>query len=826
MINERDGYVDDINEDDLDNQIKKQQIDDDSMRRHEIDRGSEVEYRSSFKRKMAQEDVLMSNREQLFIKDGNAEILRLITRGKNDEENIYVNIPPQQSQYIMVENGGKEILMKRFIDEQSNGKQIVREHYQIVPSTQQQQQMAKSDTGNPQHISEIYVNKSQGGSAIYSHPDHNPDVKIVHTHNLQNTPHLAVPDSQMQHAYSNQSLIQQELENSLKQQNALLRQILLEKEKLQEKYSQQETALETQSLPGHSLAIATQTDCEAGTQTEPSSPVKVRRRARSENDDSMSEDDYEYVRYSPPNSPEGVYWIKRKKPKRKGKNKSNDKPRRRVVMVDEVKRKIRTPIKEESEDLPSPSPPKMHQETKTSILRRLKNQESSKVDHSHVRSAGLKKDVLMEISDSFDERKSPGMSDKERRKHFQKMHSRRVQYYEESEDDDSDDIVIRRNNYSADSLEEYSDNDEPLPHYHRCRNHRNFNYSRHGSSTDARESSGYPPSESRRRYATSTNVSASPSVHNHRLSRRDSTNKERLEKPRRQTTSEPPPQQRPGKGPAPKPPSSKHLGKAPTRSETDLIHRYREEVLFDASKSTPRYMEWYYNKAKESDIEKRRQDEYRNEKEKNKVGNKKLVGGSEKRIKAKAYRLDEPKYKPEPLPRTTPPPKGSRMLKEDVQKNKEHAPKIQTDANHPLLQYSEHRYEHEYNPAPDIPIPPVKLPHYLYPETPPMAGMDSKKVKALTPKPKPSPIREHEVKESKTRNPNAQTEQNANQNISKQLNASTLEDDHDSGIAMNSLLHSLGKRNPIADKKSVFTIAYDEAKVKKIQSESDSPQFN
>lgn len=786
------------------------------MRRHEIDRGSEAEYRSSFKRnKMAQEDVILSNRDQYFIKDGNAEILRLITRGKNDEENIYVNIPPQP-QYIMVENAGKEILMKRYIDEQSNGKQIVREHYQVVPATHQP--APKSDGGQVPHISEIYVNKSQG-SAIYSQADPNSDVRIVHT-NLQNTPHLAVPgETQMQHAYSNQSLIQQELENSLKQQNALLRQILLEKEKLQEKYNQQETALETQSLPGHTSAIATQTDCDAGTQTDDFQAAKSRRRARSENDDSMSEDEYEYVRYSPPNSPEGVYWIKRKRPRRRG-SRSKSEKRRRVVMVDDIKRKIRTPIKEENEEFATQSPPlKRTQETRASILRRLKNQQSSKIDHSHVkhgRSAGLKTDVLLEITDSFDERKSPAASDRERRKHFQKMHPRRNQYYEDSEEDDSDDIIVRRNNYSADSLDDYSDYEDQMPHYHRCKNYKNLQVSRRDSMGDVRDSSGYTPT-SHRRYATPSNVSASSSQ-NHRISRKDSQ-KERSEKSRREATSEPPPQNRSVKGPAPKPPSTKYLGRAPTKSETDL--RYRDEV-FDPSKSAPRYMEWYYNKAKGSDLDKRGLDEYRSEKERSKVANKKMVGGSEKRIKAKASRSDEQRYKPEPLPRTTPPPKGQRMLKEDMQKNKEHAPKIQTDANHPLLQYSEHRYEHEYNPQPDIPIPPVKLQHYMYPETPPMAGVESKK-KAQLLKPKPSPIREHEVKEHSAR---SSTQPDATSSSQKQLNASTLEDDHDSGIAMNSLLHSLGKRNPIADKKSVFTIAYDEAKVKKIQSDGDSPQFN
>lgn len=804
------------------------------MRRHEIDRGSDADYdpQTSVKR--------VNNRDQFFIKDGNAEILRLITRGKNDEENIYVNIPPQQPppQYIMVDNGGKEILMKRFIDEQANGKHIIREHYQIVPTIQHQKVddgMLNAPQQHQQHVSEIYVNKSQPGSMIYSQmPEPNGDIKLIHTNQLQSAPHLTAPDSQMQHAYSNQS-IQLELENSLKQQNALLRQILLEKEKLEEKYSQQELALETQSLPGQSMAMATQTDCEAGTQTDRKASAKPpRRRARSENDDSMSEDEYEYIRYSPPNSPQGVYWIKRRKHKKKTHHRGhNDRPsRRRVVMVEEIKRKIRTPIKEESEEFATQqSPPRNYPETKASLLRRLKNGHGT---HKHVdakRSSGLKKDVLMEITDSFEEQQRAMESGSyERRKTFQKSHAKRIEYYDEQSDEDADsdsEIVIRRNHYSGDSLDdEYTDSEEMAAHERR-RNYRNIVFSRQGSSTEAKDAIGYPIYElDGRRYINVPSGTSTPA--SNRLSRKDSTAER--ERHRRQTTSEPPHNRSTSKGRSTKPQEHRPPKKSSmAHSETDLIHRMREDG-FDVSTKVPapRYMEWYYNKSKESDLEKRRLDEYRSEKEKSKVANKKMVGGIEKRIKSKVARTEDVKYKPEPLPRTTPPPKGARMLKEDVQLNKTFAPKIETDSNHPLLQYSEHRYEHEYDPAPDIPVPPTKLPHYMYPETPPLASVEGRgsKLKSQRLKPKPSPIHENEVKEPSSSRHSSQTDINGSQNVSKQLNASTLEDDHDSGIAMNSLLHSLGKRNPIADKKSVFTIAYDEAKIKKLQSESDSPQLS
>ena len=549
------------------------------------------------------------------------------------------------------------------------------------------------------------------------------------------------------------------------------------------------------------MAIATQTDCEAGTQTDPISARPVRRRARSENDDSMSDEEYEYVRYSPPNSPEGVYWIKRKKHRRRGKYKPTDKPRRRVVMVEEVKRKIRTPIKEESEDPPSQSPSKS--ETRISIMKRVKDGVTPSRSINSTRSHGLNKQVLMEISDSFDDQLSPEMENN--RKHIHKISShRRVEYYEEESDnnvDSDNDIVIRRNHYSADSLEdEYSDYEDN----HHLKRRSNRIFSRQGPSIVSTEQHGDG------RYVSS--VTSTPAF-KQRVSRKDSSSDR--QKQRRQTASEPP--HRSSKGPAPKPPSDGNsLKKTSIRSEADLVRRVGEGGL-EISKSVPRYMEWYYNKSKDSDLEKKRLDEYRNEKEKSKVGAKKMVGGIEKRTKSKASRQDESYSKPEPMPRTSPP-KGARMLKEDVQMNKTLAPKIQTDTNHPLLQYSEHRYEHEYNPAPDIPVAPTKLPHYMYPETPPLASMQDKGKKQQTPRTKPSPIHEHEIKDS--------SRIDVGQTQSKQLNASTLEDDHDSGIAMNTLLHSLGKRNPIADKKSVFTIAYDDVKVKKIQSESDSPQFS
>ncbi|XP_037916854.1 cadherin-86C isoform X2 [Hermetia illucens] len=829
LINDRDAYIEDVVDEHNESHIYRNQykskhgtvaeerhIDDDSMRRHEIDRGSDIDYggRSSLKRQ--------SNRE-LYIKDGNAEILQLMTRGKQDEENIYVNVPPKagtltQPQFVMVDNSGKEILMRRFIEEQPDGKQIIREHYQIVPGATYIQTMP-NEVQNIQTTTDLYGTKSGANSVVYSQME--PEVKVIHTQPVQGKSQLD-DEPQLQPAVSNQSLIQQELEQSLKQQNALLRQILLEKEKLEERYNQQEVALETQSLPCHSMAIATQTDCEAGTQTD-AVPTSARRRARSENDDSMSDDDYEYIRYSPPNSPNGVYWIKRKRHKKKIRYRPADKPRKRIVMVEEVKRKIRTPIKEESEEAEYKrrSPTK---EKKVAMLKKMKGDSSSKAKLKQSKSSSLDKDLLMEISDSLDEQASPDLKD--RKKH--RIHVKEVAYYDSQGESDGDEIVIRRNTYSE-SGEEYTDDDDSRHIEIRVRDGRSRSSSRRQSSPDHKKES-----TSQQSHKPTKSVPATPPS-KPRLSRKDAvTSKE----PRRQTTSEPP--NRASKRPAPKPPApdkQKQRGsRLSAQSETDLVERVDHEDV-ESTKSVPKYMEWYYAKKKgTTDSEgPSKSEDHKSDKVKPKAGTKKPSGGSDRRPgKARPAKpqeqQDEGKQKPEPMPRKSPP-KGARLLKEDILVNKNLKPRIETEANHPLLQHSEHHFERKYDPAPDIPVPPTKLPHYLYPETPPFVSGDSKK-KSKDFKPKPSPIKENEVKVSSTGTTvyidgSSSRKASTAQSQSKQLNAATLEDDHDSGIAMNSLLHSMGRRNPIAEKKSVFTIAYDNVnQVKRIPSESESPPFS
>ncbi|KAI8422680.1 hypothetical protein MSG28_006451 [Choristoneura fumiferana] len=177
--------------------------------------------------------------------------------------------------------------------------------------------------------------------------------------------------------------------------------------------SQVESKLETQSLPGHSV-MATQTECHIGTQTEPEINKPTRRKARSDND-SYSEDDSEMI---VEDDTAKVAWVKRRKPKKKLKYKD---PRRSMRVYD-VKRKIKTPIIEESEISPSLESEKHVKISKTnereehvknygditkSTVTTSKNEtvSSTRIKMSESdRKSGLRKELLMEISDSLDEK--------------------------------------------------------------------------------------------------------------------------------------------------------------------------------------------------------------------------------------------------------------------------------------------------------------------------------------------------------------------------------------------------------------------------------------
>ncbi|KAK5650802.1 hypothetical protein RI129_001831 [Pyrocoelia pectoralis] len=267
-----------------------------SLRRHEFERGSAL---GGGKHVVNKTHFIKDDpREQLYIREGNTDILRLITRGGEHQR------PNTLVEQSVVDDNGKEILMRRFID-------------------QQQMTSRAPQASLPNEI----------------------------THN------------QTEH---------DQLEATLREQNNLLKQILLERER--------EVRLETQSLPA-----GTQTDRDAFTQTEPRYLRPPRRLIRSDNDASDASEDESYVTK---NKRTSTYSTVRKK----------DGP--------PFKRKIRTPIQEESESNVETSE---LQEASSStrgnldrlrlqVIKELLNERSSK--NRPTRSA-IRKEVLKEIAASL-----------------------------------------------------------------------------------------------------------------------------------------------------------------------------------------------------------------------------------------------------------------------------------------------------------------------------------------------------------------------------------------------------------------------------------------
>ncbi|KAK4881518.1 hypothetical protein RN001_004837 [Aquatica leii] len=265
----------------------------DSLRRHEYERGSD---RGGHKRVIHKSQFTKDDpREHLYIREGNADILRLITRGGEQQR------PPTLVDQSVEPDNGKEILMRRFID---------------------QQQM----TAAPQ------------------------PVNLPNEINRNNIEH-------------------EQLEATLREQNNLLKQILLERER--------EVRLETQSLPA-----GTQTDRDAFTQTEPRYLRPPQRLIRSDNDASDVSDD-EVLRS-------------------KKRNAKHTSLRRRDA--NQVKRKIRTPIQEESEsnvettDVNDSSSKRTLEKLRMQVIQELLNQSTS---NSRQTRSAIRKEVLREIAASL-----------------------------------------------------------------------------------------------------------------------------------------------------------------------------------------------------------------------------------------------------------------------------------------------------------------------------------------------------------------------------------------------------------------------------------------
>ncbi|KAJ2950154.1 hypothetical protein O0L34_g11506 [Tuta absoluta] len=773
---------------------QRREHDNDSIRRHEIDRGSEVgvflksdgdknvNNKDRTKREHAPSSL---GRDQFFIKEGNTEILRLVTRGKNEEER-YVNLPIHQqrpvtliphTQYVVVD--GKELLMERFIREQGEEAKNIRDRMGKV--TTDLDNISQHDKDG-----KSVGQRSQVGSDIQQHyhdytnmPPDVPGLVPLKTDYLQS----ALLEMQ------NKSTIHQELlESSLRKQNELLHQILIERERMlqnQETASQVESKLETQSLPGQSV-MATQTECHIGTQTEPEILKPTRRKARSDND-SYSEDESEMVVENEANK---VAWIKRKKPKKKIKYKDP----RRSLRIYELKRKIKTPIIEESDVSPSLESEKHVKISKTNEREeRTKNygdkmkstvttSKNETVHTTHVKRADddhksrLRREVLMEISDSLEEKIDSEASDKRPRLKRQSPVS--------AED------ALKRLAIEHESSKEMHSRSSSA-----SKDNRNLVFSRQGSSTEARD-----VAEQHVQIAVAEKLQ-SPS-------KKDSSSNTESSK------------------------KSDGDGKNGENSKTQ--------------KSLPRYMQWYGkkgalkppNQSEKSAPRKPKRpsrDAAKEDKEKSgrygKIVSKDTQGDSsevKKNFKSKESEFIHPRLLKEE--KVTPVPEGP-------------LPDV-----HPLLQHSEHRYEHQYeNSNPLCYIQPTHIPKYLgaQPNIARRQSIEQHPVYVNQDEVKNKEPRKQELSESAlTHSISISTSYEEDRNITSEVHVSKINiggdnvpdishrttkiDDNDSGIAMNTLVQQAGniKRLPITEKKSVFTIAYDDVQqTKQLRPDSSSTSY-
>ncbi|XP_076302670.1 cadherin-86C-like, partial [Lasioglossum baleicum] len=273
----------------------------DSLQRHEMDRGSDLQhqaYRQRFMEPDMNEETTI--REQHFYREGNAEVLRLVTRGQVEDTSHPHQLHHHRPTTLIVD--GKDIILQRFIEDQKSRHELsmqdieaarsMESHQRPKELCQQQQQPEiilipdRLDLGHRQHLEEIGPTVQR---LVIDHGDYDPQKieKESLRHEKQESLGAPITDrpaviAKDQIQPSNAQYGFHDLE--LARQNALLTRLLLERENRRGGAGAVDSTsyLETQSLPGQ-VAIATQTDRTAATQTE--RQVK----SRSDNDESDEE---------------------------------------------------------------------------------------------------------------------------------------------------------------------------------------------------------------------------------------------------------------------------------------------------------------------------------------------------------------------------------------------------------------------------------------------------------------------------------------------------------------------------------------------------------
>ncbi|XP_039305900.1 cadherin-86C isoform X3 [Solenopsis invicta] len=367
----------------------------DSLQRHEIERGSDIQrqaYRQRYVDPELNNERETAIREQHFYREGNAEVLQLVTRGQVEDRGQHRHYPT-----FVVD--GKDVLLQRFIQDQKTRNELPMQEAEMVRTIDSHQRSRNLY----QHKQEVLLlpeeldvrrrrtielesgEQKMDDEYATQNMDMEPQMRDVRRQEISiNMPGISSKDrpsivKDQKQSTAVQSIAFHDME--LARQNALLTRLLLERESRHTGGTVMDAAsyLETQSLPGQ-VAIATQTDRAAATQTE--------RHVRSRSDNDESDEDT-------------------RNRKRMKKRHGEDEFRTRTLWM-------KTPIEEEE----GPCFDK-----RLSILRK-KVQEVKEG-----RKISIEPEVLREISDSLDENGST-YREKERKSTKTCQHS--SQYTEES----------------------------------------------------------------------------------------------------------------------------------------------------------------------------------------------------------------------------------------------------------------------------------------------------------------------------------------------------------------------------------------------------------
>ncbi|XP_043802012.1 uncharacterized protein LOC122719859 [Apis laboriosa] len=271
-----------------------------SLQRHEMDRGSDLQQQHAYRQRFVEHDTNEETavREQHFFREGNAEVLRLVTRGQV-EENATSHPQPHPHRPPTLIIDGKDIILQRFIEDQKSRHELSMQDIEAARSMESHQRSKdvcnqqpeiilipeRLELGHRQHVEEIGPNVQR---LVIDHDRDYEARKEKESRTMRETtrqeagsiverPTLIVAKDQSNNAqYPFHDL-------ELARQNVLLTRLLLEKENRRAGVMDSTSYLETQSLPGQ-VAIATQTDRTAATQTD--RHVK----SRSDNDESENEE--------------------------------------------------------------------------------------------------------------------------------------------------------------------------------------------------------------------------------------------------------------------------------------------------------------------------------------------------------------------------------------------------------------------------------------------------------------------------------------------------------------------------------------------------------